>query len=209
MGKRLRWFFDLYDIGKTTWAKKGVSYLKDKIKEYLDGMGEEQKKKAGLLIAGLLILLALIPSRPIISIIIFISFVLTIKTQYRTSQKVGLFFLPLLTAVFAGYLFANVTAAVIEAFNPQKIEAIHWWSWFTFSELSNPANIAGRAGVIIGSIGGCLLLPVLKQRMRSVKLHGPGLCQGYEVVQGGWSDIPELIDICEIGMPRSGKKIKE
>lgn len=76
-------------------------------------------------------------------------------------------------------------------------------SWFSAKSLTNPANKAGRAGVLVGSLGGLGL--ALAFRPRKKKLHGPGIVQGRPVVKGGWADDKEAAKICEFGPPKPGK----
>lgn len=76
-------------------------------------------------------------------------------------------------------------------------------SWFTVKSLTNPANRAGRAGLLIGSLGG-LGLAIAFGRPKKRRLHGPGIVQGRPVVEGGWADDKEAARICEFGPPRPG-----
>lgn len=77
-------------------------------------------------------------------------------------------------------------------------------SWLSSRPLSNPANRAGRIGLVLGSFGGLGVALAFKNRKKKRK-HGPGIVQGRPVVSGGWADDKEAARICEFGPPKPGK----
>gem|GEM_PF-1003737 len=83
-----------------------------------------------------------------------------------------------------------------------------WESWFSGRRLSNPANVAGRLGLVAGSAAGLMLVWYLG--VRSSKKHNARYVHGLPVAEQSakgtsrWAGDKDIAHVCEFGPPREG-----
>ena len=105
---------------------------------------------------------------------------------------------------FGVYKLQSIPRLEEGRFIPQKPQPLIVRSWFSMEPLSNPANRAGRVGLLLGGFGGVFMALAIRRR-GDVQLHGPGIVQGRPVVKGGWADDKEAAKICDFGPPKTDK----
>lgn len=115
--------------------------------------------------------------------------------------------MPVICSFALGWVAANGVFLIqdfgFKVLGKPEPQVIVWQSWYDspFKPLSNPANKAGRGGVMAGAVLGIAVVCLSRKQSG---WHGPGVIRGEKVVQGGWADLTHLQDRCDFGPPKNG-----
>lgn len=78
-------------------------------------------------------------------------------------------------------------------------------NWLISGPLDSPVDKIGRLGLLFGMIFGIIFTAIKKPEKR---MHGIGVVQGYQVVEGGWSDPESISELVEFGPPIIDRKLE-
>jgi type IV secretion system protein VirD4 len=177
------------------------------MRDFFRDLTADQRQKYGqniafLIILGFMTLTSL--TLGIIAAICLLACRFSEGNLWRISLMISI---PLLCSFVFGWITANGIFLVQDfghnVMGKPEPQALVWQSWYDspFQPLHNPANKAGRGGVVAGAIAG-LGLVYLARKQKG--WHGPGTIRGDEVVKGGWADLTHLADKCDFGPPKEG-----
>ncbi|MGB9887628.1 MAG: VirD4-like conjugal transfer protein, CD1115 family [Moorellales bacterium] len=171
-------------------------------------MLKDWKTKLVLAGLGLFLALALLAAYPVA----FLVLALTAAAAWAGNRlgKPGVAAIVPVLAGLTGWLFA----AAVDAWALTKgveLGPVVWHSWLTNAPLSNPANRAGRLGLVVGGLIGAVLPYIAGWLAGWGALHGPGRVHGLKVAESAakgtsrWAGERDVAHVADFGPPREGK----